>query len=236
MEPYIEEALKHASEFPTLETCGVVVVHNGHLRYVRCVNAATRPSEQFHIAPNDWVSATRFGEIVGIVHSHPKSKPIPSKADLVGCEQSNVPWTIVNPITREFTVTNPSGYVAPLWGREYCHKTLDCYSFLRDYYKQEYGILLGDYDRPETWWDLPDYDLYRDYMHVEGFFEIQVKDVRPGDAVLMAIGSTKGNHAAIFMDGGLIGHHLYKRLSSRDVYGGYYRKHTLLFARHKDLA
>ena len=49
----------------------------------------------------------------------------------------------------------------------------------------------------------------------------------------MQVLSNVPNHAAIYLGGDVIGHHLYGRLSGRDVYGGYYKKHTTHVLRKK---
>lgn len=230
-ESYIEAALAHAKEDLDHEVCGLVIVYKGQLRYHRCKNVAEHPKDNFIIATEDWVAADKLGEIVGVVHSHPRSRPDPSQADLVGCERSGLPWTIVNPRTEEFNVFEPTGYVAPLYKRVYCHGVLDCYSFVRDFYKQEYNLELRDYERPEEWWD-KGLDLYMEHYHEEGFYPIEAKLLMPGDLILMNIASDKANHGAIYLGDNMMAHHLYQRLSSRDIYGGYYRKHTALCLRH----
>jgi len=41
------------------------------------------------------------------------------------------------------------------------------------------------------------------------------------------------NHAGVYLGDGIMLHHLYGRLSSRDVYGGYWREVTRLTLRHE---
>lgn len=231
-EQYIVDALAHAKESMDQEICGLVVIRKGQRVYVKCRNVAEDPKATFTISAEDWVTADAMGEIVGIVHSHPDRRPLPSQADMVSCERSGVPWTIVNPRTEEFHVFEPTGYVAPLYGREYCFGVLDCYTFVRDYYKLHFGIELRDYEREDKFWEKGQ-NLYLDHMEAEGFYQIDAKDMKPGDCIIMNIDSDIGNHAGVYVDDGLFAHHLYHRLSSRDVYGGYYRKHTVMFVRHR---
>ena len=49
----------------------------------------------------------------------------------------------------------------------------------------------------------------------------------------MKLDSVVPNHAAIYLDDMIILHHVQGRLSSRDVYGGYYQKVTELCLRHE---
>lgn len=234
MELYIKQALEHASMNLDQESCGLVIVKNGKRRYIPCENVASDPINNFVISAEDWVNADDAGEVVCIVHSHPSSKPVPSQADQVSCELSNLQWLIVNPRTKEFNLIKPHGYEAPLYGREYCFGVLDCYTFAQDYYKRVYNIELGNHDRDDKFWE-KGIDLYLNYMEVEGFYEISMQELKPGDAIIMNIGSDIGNHGAIYLGDNMIAHHMYHRVSSRDIYGGYYRKHTARFIRHRNL-
>jgi cell wall-associated NlpC family hydrolase len=62
-----------------------------------------------------------------------------------------------------------------------------------------------------------------------------MEELRHGDAVLMNISGKVSNHCAVYLGDNLILHHINKRLSSRDVYGGYWLKNTTQALRHKDM-
>jgi cell wall-associated NlpC family hydrolase len=51
----------------------------------------------------------------------------------------------------------------------------------------------------------------------------------------MQVASPVPNHASVYLGDGLILHHLQGRLSSRDVYGGYWQKVSTHALRHPDL-
>ncbi|MCK9032661.1 C40 family peptidase, partial [Haemophilus influenzae] len=65
-----------------------------------------------------------------------------------------------------------------------------------------------------------------------GFYP--VKDLKIGDMIVMQINANVPNHAGVYLGDGLIGHHLYGRLSSKDVYGQFYRERTTHIMRHKE--
>ena len=75
--------------------------------------------------------------------------------------------------------------------------------------------------------------LYLDNFAKEGFYPIPLEELQYGDAILMQLESSLPNHAAIYLGDQLILHHLQKRLSSRDVFGGYYLKSTARVLRHE---
>lgn len=230
----IDQALAHAAaEYPR-ESCGVVIVRRGRESYRACRNIAEDPSEQFTIAPDDYAEAGEEGEIVAIVHSHVDLPPTPSQADRVHCEASGLPWIIVNGKTGAVHRFEPDGYAAPLVGREFFHGVLDCYSLVRDYYRIEHGLLLTDYPRAWEWWNKGQ-DLYREHFAREGFSTVAPESLREGDALLIQVQSDVPNHAAIYLQPNMILHHATGRLSSRDVYGGYWRKHTVAVLRHARL-
>ena len=98
--------------------------------------------------------------------------------------------------------------------------------------QKELNIKLNDYFRQSEWWYKGE-NLYLDNFAKEGFREIKEEELRYGDILLMCIVSNVPNHAAIFLEGNIVLHHIQGRLSSRDVYSGYYRKATAKRLRHE---
>ncbi len=224
------EILAHALAESPRECCGLIVNNT----YIPCKNLAESPFENFILCPQDFAEAEDAGEVQTIVHSHPFANPAPSQADLVGLEASQLPWLIVNPQTGSHTLTHPTGYRAPLLGREFSYGVLDCYALGRDWYAER-GIELPDFERSSFgWWDRGE-NLFLDGFRAAGFEKIALEDLRYGDAILMQITGSVPNHCAVYLGDNLILHHLTKRLSAQDVYGGYYLKHTSHALRHKDM-
>lgn len=234
MTPDTLAAIKiHAeAEFPR-ECCGVVSIRKGREIYMPCRNVAN-DKDHFTIHPEDYAAAEEQGAIIAIAHSHCYAPATPSEADLVGCESSGVPWIIYALPTHQVHTFEPTGYKAPLIGREFHHGVLDCYSLVRDYYREEAGIDLPDYPRDVEWW-LHGKNLYLEQFAAAGFVQVDAHDLRQHDAILMQIASPVPNHAAVHVGGGVILQHLAGRLSSRDVYGGWFQKVTTHVLRHKTL-
>lgn len=235
MKPEIlEQIFNHAYEQSPAESCGLLVTKHRKMSYVLCRNIA-QTNEQFVIHPDDLANAEAQGDIVAIVHSHPSTPPEPSQADLIGIERTQLPWIIVNPHTRTYTETFPTGYVAPLVGREFLHGVSDCYSLVQDYYKQKLGIVLPDIEREVNWW-LKGNNLFKTKYESCGFVEVRSDQMQLHDWLVMQISSPVENHGAIYIGQNQILHHLSAKLSSRDVYGGYWRKCTTRVLRHRELA
>lgn len=221
--------ISHAeAEFPR-ESCGLVVKIDGVDTYHPCRNMAEL-NLQFVMHPEDYAAADAAGEIVAVVHSHPNLTAEPSQADRVSCEASGLPWWIVSLPGKEWSYLAPEGYKAPLIGRMFYHGVLDCYSLIRDWYQEERGITLPDFERQNEWW-YKGGDLYRDNFAKAGFVKVS-DEPQVGDVMLMQILSNVPNHGAIYLGNNLILHHLSGRLSAREIYGGYYLKHTVAVLRY----
>jgi proteasome lid subunit RPN8/RPN11 len=224
--------LAHAKSEAPKESCGLVVVVKGRKRYFPCKNIAETPDEHFVLDPISYVEAEEKGEIIAVVHSHPVTNHAPSSADKVACEKSRLPWHVVNPNTELWGYCEPSGFELPYVGRQFVHGIIDCYTLCRDWYNKEWNLNLRDYERRDEWWYKGE-NLYLDNFKKEGFHEIKISDLVFGDALLMQLESPVPNHAAIYLGDNVVLHHDQGRLSSRDVYGGYYQKVTAKALRHE---
>lgn len=232
-----DEFLSYAKEQAPKEACALAVVVKGRLRLWKCENMA-KDNDQFRMQSEDWIKAEDAGEIVGLIHSHPDVSNEPSEADKVVCEATNIPWYIVSLVDDSWNEIKPTGYVQPLVGRVFYHGVVDCYTLCRDWYKQEFNLELPNFHRDDDWW-AKGQNLYVENFKAAGFVQIPKNDgeldfsqVQIGDAFLIQIQADVANHAAVYIGDGLIMHHLYGRLSSRDVFGGYYQKHTTHILRH----
>jgi proteasome lid subunit RPN8/RPN11 len=228
-----EKALAHAKESPEVEVVGVVHIIKGRERYFPCKNIADDPKHFFELCPEDYAKAEELGEITAIIHSHPITNHHPSQADKVACENSGVPWYVVNPQTEKWGHCEPSGFQLGYVGRIFSHGLVDCYSLVKDFYEREFNIELANYYRSDKWWKKGG-NLYLENFKNEGFYEIEMEEMRYGDCFLMKLESSVPNHAAVYMGENVVLHHVQGRLSSRDVYGGYYQKVTEYCLRHEN--
>ena len=221
-----DAALKHAKEQDPRESVGVLIVIKGKEQYYPCNNLSTYSQQCFILDPEDYVKADALGEITAIVHSHPVTPPSPSQADKVSCEQSGLKWHIVNPKTETWGYCEPTGYKPPLIGRQWVWGVTDCWSLVRDYYKEQHNIQLLDYERPTTPQDFLDNPLFEQYAERTGFVELNKDEkLQKGDVLLMSILHPTLNHVAIFL-GDEILHHLADRLSTREPYNEWLLKCT----------
>lgn len=218
-------------EFPR-ECCGVLIIRHGREKYIPCNNILPGNLD-FAIDPEDYLRAEGQGQVIAIVHSHPNMTPEPSQADLVGCEQTKLPWIIISWPSGVLKTTEPSGYSLPYVGRPYHYGVIDCYTLFRDYYQRELGIELTNFFRAPDWW-LKGSDMYNDHYPSSGFVEV-TDEPRKHDVFLMQVFSPVINHAAIYIGDGMILQHCRDLLSSKDIMGGYWQRCVVKRIRHKDL-
>jgi proteasome lid subunit RPN8/RPN11 len=213
------------------EACGLVIIKNGKQVYCPAKNLA-KGSDNFILDPLDYEKADTAGEIVAVIHSHPNMSAKPSQADLVACEGSGLPWFICGIPSEQWEYIKPSGYIAPLVGRQWSHGVLDCYAIIRDWYAQEKNISLLDFERSDEWWKMGG-NLYLDNFEKAGFKRITLEELSCGDVILMTVNSTVPNHGAIYLGDNMILHHVHGRLSTRDIFGGYWLKNAMVYLRYE---
>ena len=221
-----EDAMVHAKDQDPKESCGLLIGIKGKEKYFPCKNLSTYSQQCFIIDPNDFVKAEEKGNILAVVHSHPVTPPIASQADRISCENSKLPWHIVNPKTEQWGYYEPSGYKPPLIGRHWVWGVTDCWSLVRDWYKEKKGIILRDWDRPTTPEQFIDNPLFESCFLETGFRELKPDEkLKNGDALLMSIMAKGLNHVAIFLDGDVL-HHLADRISCKEPYNEWLLKCT----------
>lgn len=222
------------------EACGFIISTGNKSALIETRNDSPYPKTEFLINPDEYSRAEDMGEIIGIWHTHTDGTNTPSEADLAGCEATGVTWYLcgISKEGDEFRFTElrtfePNGYEQDYIGRPYVFGIFDCWSICRDFYRREYGITLNDYPRIKDFW-LKGQPFFDEHWQHPGFVEVTGQEPQRGDVLLFQTdASGKINHAAIYLGDGQILHHCVGRLSRRDIYGGYWLKHTVRTMRHE---
>lgn len=223
----IDSAINHAlDEFPN-ESCGFIL-HDGS--YHRCTNISHKPEKTFAISPEEYARHN----VRAVVHSHPHGSAALSITDRAAHRASGKEWIVIGLAGDDAEIaTYPAIKCAlPLEGRTFVFGVTDCYTLVRDYYEQEMGIVLRDFYREDEFWKRGQ-AIYDDNYAAAGFYKVDGPPQR-GDLLVLRIGAPKPNHGAIYLENGMILHHLHGRLSGKDLYSDYFRKNTIYILRHKD--
>jgi proteasome lid subunit RPN8/RPN11 len=232
-EKTIQAIVAHAAEVYPAECCGVVAQKSRVERYFPCRNIAENPTEQFHLSPEDYIAAEKWGTVTGIVHSHPDATTQPSELDKAQCDAMAIPWHIVSYPEGDLRTVMPRGEL-PLVGRAFVLGHTDCWGLVMSYFRQTHGIVLNDYRVDYPWWESGSENLYLDNWYECGFREFSGPP-QPGDMVIMQVSAPVANHAGILLDDGMLLHHMYGMLSQRVPYGGYWKDRTVKIVRHMSL-
>lgn len=232
----LKQIFAHVEEEAPREACGLIV-HNKIEKYMPCRNLSA-VQDEFLMHPLDQADIEDAGyEILRVVHSHVNGPPKPSDADVRGCQETGVPWTIVSWPLRLVQHINPDECSLPLIGRVFTHGLVDCYTLVQDWIFATHNIKMNWYARKDNWWKNGE-NLYLDNLEKEQLYKLpqeRLDHPQEGDFILMNIESDVPNHMAIYVGDGKILHHCAQRLSRHDMYGGYWRKHAWCVVRHWEL-
>ena len=221
-----EKALEHAKQEDPKESCGLLLNIRGKEEYFPCRNLSMTAHQCFIIDPEDYIRADNTGDITAIVHSHPVTPAVASEADKISCEESNLPWHIVNPKTETWGYYEPCGYKPDLIGQPWVWGVSDCWSLVRRYYKEKLNIELRDWERPTTPEEFINNPMFERCAEATGFRELRNDEkLENGDLLFMSILANGLNHVAIFLDGDVL-HHLTDRLSCKEPYNQWLQKCT----------
>jgi proteasome lid subunit RPN8/RPN11 len=246
---YREMQLHALAEHPQ-EACGLIVrIRQGVVTpeggalstravvYLQAKNIHAQPAAHFELDPESWAFAEEHGEVLAVVHSHPDAACHPSDADRAQCAHHGLPWVILGGSEFDaFSVIEPTDWTCPLLEREFSHGILDCYSLVRDYYRQTLGIALPDFEREDAWWEkdegAPGSNLYLDQFSQAGFLQVPFADLQPHDGLIMQVAARRPNHAAVYLGDGVILHHLYGQLSRRESFTEDWQRRVAMVVRH----
>lgn len=118
-----------------------------------------------------------------------------------------------------------------VWGES------DCFSLVRDFYKQNFSIEIRDYARPSNW-QADVLNLILAGFQKEGFEKLttwKLDDLRPGDVMCMCVGESNPNHFGVYTGNNEFIHHLSGNMSSVSPLKGHWLHHTSFLLRHPDV-
>lgn len=92
-------------------------------------------------------------------------------------------------------------------GAPYVEGKNDCYSVLRQYFRDQWGVWLPNIARPNNFWDDPKMDFYGAYR-LYGFKPVFDQPLEIGDVLIMPLNTKMNTHAAAVVEGNQILHHM----------------------------
>jgi proteasome lid subunit RPN8/RPN11 len=235
----------HAEESAPVECCGIIATSGKRQRVVRSENMMDEENRRHFFRVDEKLirEVEDSGEtIAAYYHSHYGRTAEPSIGDIAGCESCETPFLIYALPNDEWRWLEPTGYEVPLLGRPFIPGILDCFTIVRDYYRQKLGIRFPNYYRTDDWHKITDrnheyFNHYEKCAAKAGFFKTTTA-LRLHDCILTRLNSEVSNHCLIWLGDGKVLHHP-PRLLSQEIAvttrGGQYAQHATGVWRHKDL-
>ena len=116
-----------------------------------------------------------------------------------------------------------------LIGRQWDYGRRDCFSLVREWFSLK-GVAIPDFDRPA---DLDSCEsLFLAEAKACGFFQVEFDRRRPGDVLIMRLGTMTPMHAAIVLENEQILHQRQDSLSAVEPLRQYYVSRVAAVVRH----
>lgn len=197
-----DAAKAHTARVYPAEAVGVV--EGG--QYVELVNRSTTPGEDVVLNDDDLI---RVANAQVFFHSHPDGIGCPSEADMIYQNSLALPFVVMTWPIFDVFAWGDSLTTAPIVGRGFRHGVHDCYSLVRDWYRESLNIT-ALWNQPRGWeWWLHGQTLYNDNWQKAGFKKIAPNEAtQRGDLLLFNFNYPTPMHAAIVHDRDLLLHHM----------------------------
>tara|TARA_R100000773_G_scaffold9016_3_gene8556 strand:- start:23 stop:730 length:708 start_codon:yes stop_codon:yes gene_type:complete len=214
------DAEVYAKQESPKEACGLLTVINGEEKFWPCKNIAEGQHEFFALDPEDWADCEdQGGEILGVIHSHPKGSANASEADKASCEHLGFPYFIYSVEQKNWNQIKPTGWKTPLLiGRTWVWGKQDCWSLITDYFLEKKQINLKHWERPKSIKSFCENPYFEKVLIGSGFIEVNKDKLQKDDVLLVEGAYKKLNHVALYYGDQLILHHSVKKLSCRELY------------------
>jgi len=180
------------------EICGLVYWDG---KKVKITPGAEDPNTPGHVSTRseEFLQIWRNHKILCVFRGLPRAVAAIPAADQAFSEESAIPSLIYDIGKKKFSYYEPKTFVPqPLLGRPYIRGYWDCYTAVRDWYR-EHGVQLRYYFPPED--DAYfNFDLIEKNYANEGFYEIPLNKAQPGDCY--CFGTLKGTvivHCAVYI-------------------------------------
>ena len=223
---------------PQRECCGFVVSNGGEYHLFECANVSDNPTYHFLISSTDYIRATQSGKIIGIYHSHCLDEVCEfSEYDKVISENHKL-YSILYCIKLDkFLIYEPNGYKNVYTGKDFIIGKQDCFSLVRDYYK-DLHIQIKDYPRDDNWVNKTKHWYDIDFVN-EGFLkvcgEFDESLAKKHDVILFRLipNVPHASHAAIYLGNNLILHHPRNGYSLIENFNESLKRRAMMVVRHK---
>jgi proteasome lid subunit RPN8/RPN11 len=219
---------KHAlKDFPN-EACGLLVLEeNNNIKVLNCKNVSPDKEKLFSLSPLDYLYASKIGKIISCNHS--QKSPDFSEYDKLNSENHKIKYILYSHDIDDFKEYEPNGYRNKYVGLNFKIGEQDCFTLLRQYYLNELGIFINNYDRSDGWYEKTP-QIFLDNYEKEGF--IKVDNIQINDVILVSYCDFP-THVLIYLGNNQILHHPREKLSTIEIYTESFKRRSHGIFRHK---
>ena len=134
------------------EVCGLISFNSTKFEpeVYKCKNKHLNKQIRFTIDPSDYLKVSLTGKILGYYHSHYKSNNF-SDFDKLNAFQHKLLAYLYVVNEDKFYEYKPENIKFPYYGRSFEYVKSDCFTLIRDYYKNELNIELTNFHRNIDW-------------------------------------------------------------------------------------
>ena len=225
-----KEIIKYLFDKYPEEGCGLLVNKRGKSTWIPCENIAEDRKENFVISSTDYIKASLSGDLIAVVHSHPDGSAELSEHDKKTSNFLGVPYIVYSLPEVEKTVYTPEYNRNPFVGREYSFGENDCYSLVRDYYREKLDINLATTIFEDDWWE-KGFNYFDDLFEPFGFEKVDT--LQENDVIVFRMMAQVPNHCGVYLGEDLFLHHAVNRLSCRESINSVWRKYIVGYYRCK---
>ncbi len=182
--------------------------------------------------PLDYFLASRQGQIEYLFHSQPSL--IPSDLDVLNAKNHNIKSLLYSTEKDEFTFINPNQKLSlnRYIGRPFILGIEDCFTLVRDYYKNELDIEIFNYNRNEEILKEDD-NLIERNIEKENFKKVSFAEKH--DILVFKYQGRFPHHMGIYIENDLFLQSWRGRMSNVELLTREYRNRISFIMRHKNL-
>ena len=200
----------------------------------RATNTASEDGK-FRVSAEDYVLADSISSIEAVYHSHTnKDDSTFSEFDKFNSVSHNVVYILFSMKDNSFTQFDPSlSSFNKYIGRKWEIGKTDCFTLIKDFYKNELNISLNEYHRDENYLSYLE-KLFDKHYKREGFQKTNT--LRKYDCILFSRREgSPSNHIAVYLGNGLMLHQPSKSFSRVEDYTKRHKLKTNYIIRHDEV-
>lgn len=221
---------EHCLEELPNECCGLIATDSdGQYIPIKCRNDSGDPKSFAVINPYDYLKVSNKYNIVGMYHSQENDNP--SELDRFTAVEHNIPSIVYGYKNKIFSIISPR--FNKYQNNRFEINKHDCLELVRDFYKNELNINLGNYLRDNNWFRNNPSIIFDNFAK-EGFYEINYRDREINDILLFGNDKKSISHMGVYIGKDLMLHHEFNRDSEVIYLNHHILKKLVLVVRHQN--